>query len=121
MAEKEERIMIIEVGEQCSYRFPASITYFAKNGDNLGTRQEIVCHREDNWGNQCDDKWCEKCDKKDLVGMKRQDAIERMTVAMCKFDCTDNERACENCNEWEKYDKCESLAEAALNALLEGK
>lgn len=48
----------------------------------------------------------------------RQEAIERMTVAMCKFDCTDNERACENCNEWEKYDKCESLAEDALNALL---
>ena len=50
----------------------------------------------------------------------RQDAIERMTVAMCKFDCIDIERECENCNEWEKYDKCESLAEAALNALLEG-
>lgn len=49
----------------------------------------------------------------------RTEAIERMTVAMCKFDCTDNEIACENCNEWEKYDKCESLAEAALNALLE--
>jgi hypothetical protein len=51
--------------------------------------------------------------------MPRQEAIERMTVAMCKFDCTDIERECENCNEWEKYDKCESLAEAALNALLE--
>lgn len=48
-----------------------------------------------------------------------QDAIERMTVAMCKFDCIDIERECENCNEWEKYDKCESLAEAALNSLLE--
>jgi hypothetical protein len=53
--------------------------------------------------------------------MPRQEAIERMTVAMCKFDCTDIERECENCNEWEKYDKCESLAEAALNALLEVK
>lgn len=42
-----------------------------------------------------------------------------MTVAMCKFDCIDIERECENCNEWEKYDKCESLAEAALNSLLE--
>jgi hypothetical protein len=51
--------------------------------------------------------------------MPRQEAIERMTVAMCKFDCTDIERECENCNEWEKYDKCESLAEAALNALFE--
>ena len=53
--------------------------------------------------------------------MTRQEVIERMTVAMCKFDCIDIERECENCNEWEKYDKCESLAEVALNALLEGK
>ena len=53
--------------------------------------------------------------------MNRQEAIERMTVAMCKFDCIDIERECENCNEWEKYDKCESLAESVLNALLEDK
>ena len=63
---------------------------------------------------------CDCCYWKQMPHLSRQEAIERMTVAMCKFDCTDNERACENCNEWEKYDKCESLAEAALNALLSG-
>lgn len=94
MADKEERITIHRVLYPCK-------------------KCSINCNKND---------W-KDCDfyQNYISGMTRQDVIERMTVAMCKFDCTDNERACENCNEWEKYDKCESLAEAALDALLGGK
>jgi hypothetical protein len=106
MAEKEKRILIdvINTGINCVYRLdndPKGQSLCKHNGN-----MEPVTARE-----------CRHCDE----GMSRQEAIERMTVAMCKFDCTDIERECENCNEWEKYDKCESLAEAALNALLEVK
>lgn len=123
MAEKEERILIFNLGDQCAYRGEASVSYLAKNGDKIGTRQELVCHREDNWGANCDDKWCEKCDKKDLVGITRQEAIERMAKALCEKDFGD----CGKCmcrNDDECYTVVEDskwfgLAEAALNALLE--
>lgn len=49
--------------------------------------------------------------------MTRQEVIEKMAVGMCRFDCNDIEKECCNCNEWEKYDKLETLAEAALNAI----
>lgn len=107
MAEKEERILIFNVGDQCAYRSEASVSYFAQNGDKIGTRQELVCHREDNWGANCDDKWCEKCDKKDLVGITRQEAIKKISshLLMCDISTMDTDE----------------IAEAALNALLEGK
>lgn len=97
----EERILIFDVGDQCAYRSEASVAYFAKNGEKIGTRQELVCHREDNWGAKCDDKWCEKCDKKHFVGMTRQEAIKKMADAI-----------------WETGGSEYQMAEAALNALL---
>ena len=84
---------------------------------------KLICENCKDWYEHIDpldSPDCKECATADFPYITRQEAIERMTVAMCKFDCIDIERECENCNEWEKYDKCESLAEAALNALLEG-
>lgn len=115
----EERILIFDVGDQCAYRSEASVSYFAKNGEKIGTQQELVCHREDNWGAKCDDKWCEKCDKKHFVGMKRQEAIEKMAKALHKESVRIS-------NMEKDFDKLPAgwrksfynYAEAALNALL---
>lgn len=118
MAEKEERIMIIEVGEQCNYRGESSVSYFAKNGVKICTRQEMVCHKEDNWGAQCNEEWCKKCQHKDLVGIPKSEAIEKMAKAIFEKD---NVLALDI-----RFDELSeskrnfyySVAEAALNALL---
>ena len=112
MAEKEERILITKCSSWCHARRISCDPFDDKDG--------MYCDKSGKWV-RITEKECAKCKDPVLLGISRQEAIDRMAVAMCKFDCTDNERACENCNEWEKYDKCESLAEAALNALLEGK
>ena len=89
MAEKEERILVL--------------TTHNKDGECECVMQD-GCHVNDS---------CAICN----IGMTRQEAIEKMAVGMCRFDCNDIEKECCNCNEWEKYDKLETLAEAALNAI----
>ena len=55
-----------------------------------------------------------------ISGMTRQEAIERMAKAICASNMTpDWLWECETCDRWKGSDK--EAAEAALNALLEGK
>ena len=101
----EERILIFNVGDQCAYRSEASVSYFAKNGDKIGARKELVCHREDNYGDKCDDELCKKCDKKHFLGISRSEAIKKMSEGIAKYK-----------NEGGLF--CDGYAEAALDALL---
>ena len=79
MAEKEERIMIV-----------ADEPYYCNS-----------CKKINNCSKDCKG-YIEWFNRPDPIRhfYSKSDAIERMTVAMCKFDCTDYERECENCNEW---------------------
>lgn len=95
MADKEERILIL--------------TTKNKNGDCECVTQD-GCHINDS---------CAICN----VGMIRQEAIEVMAKAMCHCPYP----SCEDCIAEKKKEACKQafegvkeLAEAALNALLEG-
>lgn len=106
MAEKEKRILIdvINPGINCVYRL-----------DNDPKGQSLCKHN----GNMepVTAKECKHCEE----GMTRQEAIERMAKAICKFEMMSSRRVCKECSkecfehlELEVVDK----AEAALNALL---
>ena len=64
--------------------------------------------------------WIGTTEKKiQLKQMTRQEAIERIAKAICKISCACKYYSCGNCTEFlEHYTP--DLAEAALNALLEG-
>lgn len=91
--------------------------------------QELICKNCQDWYEHIDplDKQdCDNCeDIADLPHISRQEAIERMAKALCEKDFGD----CGKCmcrNDDECYTVVEDskwfgLAEAALNALLEGK
>ena len=65
--------------------------------------------------------WIGTTEKKiQLKQMTRQEAIERMAKAICASNMApDCLWECETCDRWKGSDK--EAAEAALNALLEGK
>ena len=65
--------------------------------------------------------WIGTTEKKiQLKQMTRQEAIERMAKAICASNMApDCLWECETCDRWKGSDK--KAAEAALNALLEGK
>ena len=112
MAEKEERILIQVMDDWCQYRYLASVNHLAEDGSVISNDEEVVCHREDNWGEICDDKCCEQCKEKEMLGISRAEAIDRIAKNICAYSWeTLNEVA------QEAYRK---RAEAALNALLEG-
>lgn len=113
MAEKEERILIQVTDDWCQYRYLASVNHLATDGSVISNDEEVVCHREDNWGQLCDDKCCEQCKRKEMLGISRKEAIERIIKGV------------ENSGEVNCYDEIqwvggwkEVIAEAALNALL---
>ena len=118
----EERIMIFDVGEQCEYRYPARVNHFDGNGNHTFTDEEIVCHLESQWGEECDDNRCEKCDKKQCIGISRAEAIERIATGFCGGiceKCTDGPNGSEHCIKWLEFRGTMEKAEAALNALFE--
>lgn len=84
MAEKEERILIQVMDDWCQYRYLASVNHLAEDGSVISNDEEVVCHREDNWGEICDDKCCEQCKEKEMLGISRQEAIRKMCDAYFK-------------------------------------
>lgn len=103
MAEKEERILIQVMDNWCKYRYLASVNHLATDGSVISNDEEVVCHREDNWGELCDDKCCEQCKTKEMLGISRQEAIEKISERLEQFTEIPH-----------------VLADIALNALLEG-
>lgn len=103
MAEKEEIILIQVMDNWCQYRYLASVNHLATDGSVISNDEEVVCHREDNWGELCDDKCCEQCKRKEMLGMSRQEAIERIGDALWEAGL----KECAN-----------YYAKVALNALL---
>ena len=65
------------------------------------------------------EKFAKEFNPSALKVYSRQEAYDKMAIAMCRFDCQHTAKKCENCKEWKKYGKCESLASVALEALLE--
>lgn len=113
----EERILIQKIEPECKFRESHETTAGGH------TWVDFACGKSKKW------KGCEEddfihCEKKELIGLSRLDAIERIAEALCRKDsgikscheCIHNGTA--NCgytlNEWFSED-----AEAALNALLE--
>lgn len=94
MAEKEKRILVL--------------TTHNENGECECVMQD-GCHANDS---------CAICN----VGMTRQEAINRIAKAICKFEMMTARHICKDCSE-ECFDHLElevvDKAEAALDALLE--
>ena len=88
--------------------------------------QQLICKDCKDWYEHIDplDKPdCDNCeDIADLPHISRQEAIERMAKALVEYEKTNNPNACEWTDLKERTKNIyRELAEAALNALLEGK
>ena len=110
MAEKEERILITKCSSWCHARRMSCDPFDDKDG--------IYCDKSGKWV-RITEKECAKCKDPVLLGISRQEAIERMAKALFKVD---NVLALDI--EFEQLTKQKQLtykvfAEAALNALLE--
>lgn len=97
MAEKEERILITKCSSFC-HALRVSCDPF--DGD-----EGMYCDKSGKWV-RVTEKECAKCKYPVLLGMSRAEAINRMAKALCADDVMR-----------EGYYQ---IAEAALNALLEG-
>lgn len=110
MADKEERIMVGKIpNDVCVHQ-----------GQKLSMEKglEIICYKKAS--GICNKK---RCKIKQSVGITRQEAIEVMAKAICHHPYP----SCEGCIAEKKKKACKQafegmkeLAEAALNALLEG-
>ena len=99
----DKRILIREIKPDCKY----SITHETTAGghswvDYLCCNPSII-----NTNRKCDDNRIEKCKYKDLIGLSRQEAINRMAKAMAADDTI--------------VEGYYEIAEKGLNALLDGK
>lgn len=128
MAEKDERILITKVNGECEHLWYKDADQGFPYGANKPHNNFYCAERIKDWTKEDRSQKtklvkpsidCKNCKQAKYRGMTRQEAIEKMAVGMCRFDCNDIEKECCSCNEWEKYDKLETLAESALNALLE--
>lgn len=110
MAEKEERILISKIPFECKFR---ELHETSAGGHTL---VDFMCGKYGCNKTVCDAKCFLNCAVKEYIGISRQEAIEKMAKAICaKKHCKD---VCNNCEVWLHFKDC---AEAALNALLEGK
>ena len=111
MADKEERILITKCSSWC-HALRVSCDPF---DDDDG----MYCDKSGKWV-RITEKECAKCKDPVLYGISRQEAIERIAKAICASNMApDYLWECETCDRWKGSDK--EAAEAALNALLEGK
>lgn len=114
MTEKEERIFIKKILPECKFRELHETTAGGH------TWVDFICGKSSIKNLECDDKCFEQCEWKELTGISRQEAINRMAKAICLCD---DDSGCKGicnpkCEVW-KYSL--NHAEAALNAILEDK
>lgn len=109
MAEKEERIFITKKQPECKFR---ELHETIAGGH---TWVDFMCGKSSIKNLECDDKCFEQCEWKELTGISRQEAIEKMAKALYLFNRED-EWYKEHADMYSKY--MNKMAEAALNALL---
>lgn len=95
MAEKEERILITKCSGWCHARRMSCDPFDDKDG--------MYCDKSGKWV-RITEKECAKCKDPVLLGMSRQEAIEKIENAILYY-----------------VEDTKMVAEAALNSLLEGK
>lgn len=116
MADKEKRILITKCSSHCpALRFSCY---------PFETEERMFCSKSGRYV-RITEKDCAKCKGPVLLGISRQEAIERMAKAICKqtnYQCSVCEvgNNKEKCEEWIVF-QYKTQAEAALNALLEDK
>ena len=107
---KEKRILCIEVSGECRCFADIDTPLLA---DAFGCQQGLYCTKNTAWKPITKDA-CKNCKHAEYKGITREQAIEKMAKAIY-------EAMCPNCSQmfvgWSAYKK---IAEAALNALLEG-
>ena len=111
MAEKEERILITKCSGWCRA--------LRMSCDPFDDKDSMYCDKNGKW-ERITEKECSKCKAPVLLGISRQEAIERMAKSLFKVD---NVLALDI--KWSQLKKIKQLAykelaEAALKALLEG-
>ena len=114
MAEKEERIFITKIQPECKFRELHETTAGGH------TWVDFMCGKSTVKKLECDEKCFEQCEWKELTGISRQEAIERMAKALHKESTriSNMEKDFDKLPaEWRK--SFYNYAEAALNALLE--
>lgn len=114
MTEKEERIYVTKIQPECKFRELHETTAGGH------TWVDFMCGKSTVKKLECDDKCLEQCEWKELTGISRQEAIERMAKAL-EEKSEQMAREYLNSDPYNNPWGAEDLAEAALNALLEGK
>ena len=115
---KEKRILCIEVNGNCRYLREVDSLSLA----NLFDVREVGNYCSVNGWKKINNDQCKNCAKAKYVGITREQAIEKISHALC----TQVHGACENCEavaggHSEHCNDYRTYAEAALNALLEDK
>lgn len=110
----EERILIQKIEPECKFR--------EKNTDTIAGEKRVwfKCCKF-NKRTTCEEDDFIHCEKKELIGLSRQDAIERMAKALIRADYPHAQEVIWDMRWKEEASKDYYLimAEAALNALLE--
>ena len=111
----EERFLVQKIKHSCKFR----VSHETTAGGH--TWVDFACGKSKKW-KDCEEDDFIHCEKKELIGLSRQEAIERINHAICveihgPCDICEQVKGGNegHCNDYKKY------AEAALNALLEGK
>ena len=118
---KENRIYCIEVSGECQYLMNINRPALAHL---CGSTQGFYCNKNISWKPITKDT-CKNCKEGRYQGLTREQAIEKMAKALCRTyreDCetcrfNGNEKGCKRYLEFRNYI---AMAEAALNALLDG-
>ena len=106
----EERILIRHYSNECRYMRVVSCDILKEEGLSNGTYCSAYIHGP--WQRIDPEKDCKDCKRAEYIGMSRTEAIERMANAM-SVPYFNEVHASEP-------DMLQSLAEAALDALLKG-
>lgn len=109
---EEERILVLKVEPTCIYRELHETTAGGF------TEVDLMCGKQKR--TKCDEEHFAKCKCKELNGLSKEEAIERMAKAICleRNACISKGEMCGLCVLWRNFS---THAEKALNALLEGK
>lgn len=118
---KEKRILCIEVSGECKNFSDIDTPLLA---DAFECQQGLYCTKNTAWKPITKDA-CKNCKEGRYQGLTREKAIEKIAKAICRTygeDCetcrfNGNEKGCKRYLEFRNYI---AMAEAALNALLEG-
>ena len=116
MEDKEERILITKCSSYCHA--------LRINCDPFDDDDGMYCVKSGKWV-RITEKDCAKCKNPVLLGLSRSEVIEKIAKAICEAESIQSCDECiyngtKNCETMLSNWNYKELAEAALNALLEG-